>query len=179
MLLVQVCVDCRCCCSSEIKEILGIICLDFTRSPQQQCQDRIFPRNIPEMTSTRSHKVLITAATQLTDKSSPILHPSHFTAIKEDDVTTFTSLFRTLSEQNIFSAISFDTANKTLITIQMTGKDKSDESQELSLAITEFESEVSAYLLYFSVLIAIKFIFRPTTLLSQKVFNCPIHGHIK
>ena len=128
-----------------------------------------------------SYDIVVTAATQLTDKTSPTSHSSTLIVLDQDgsDIRTFSSLFQFLTEQNTFDAISFDIKNKTLIAIQVSGIDKTDPTQTLTLAVTELESKCQRHFKFFSTVTAIKFIFRPTKLLSQKVFNCPIHGHIK
>ena len=122
--------------------------------------------------------VLIRFAVQLSDKSSPVIHISQLKMIDRSSDSTLNELFQQLSHDKTFESSSFDVTNKYLLSIEISGIKKGC-SEHLILLVTDLDSKQSLYFDQFQSVQQLKFIFRLRTLSSPKIFNCPIHGHIK
>lgn len=122
--------------------------------------------------------MLVQFAVRLSDKSSPVIHPSQLRQIAPRGDCTFTALFQQLSEDGTFESSSFDIGNKSLQSIEISGL-KQDNSGNLTLIVVDFNSSQSLYFNQFLTVRELKFIFRLRVFSSPKIFNCPIHGHIK
>ena len=131
------------------------------------------------MTSNITYRLLISVGLQLIDKSCPSVYPSQLKSIGVEQQLSISQLFEQLSEDGTFESLSFDTKTRNLVTVHIFGKEKDDINASLCLAVTDFEEKLQAQLSLFSTVTSIKFIFREMKVPPVKVFNCPIHGHIK
>jgi hypothetical protein len=131
------------------------------------------------MASNITYRLLITVGLQLIDLSCPSVYPSQMKSLSIDQRLSISDLFRQLSEDGTFESLSFDTKKRHLITVHIFGKEKDDINASLCLAVTDFDEKLHTQLFFFSAVTSIKFIFREMKVPPVKVFNCPIHGHIK
>ena len=122
--------------------------------------------------------VLIRFAVQLSDKSSPVIHILQLRKISRDSDSTFNELFQQLSHDKTFESSSFDITNKYLQSIEISGT-RHGYCEELVVLVSDLDSKQVLYYNQFLSVQQLKFIFRLRTLSSPKIFNCPIHGHIK
>ena len=126
------------------------------------------------------HEVLISVGVHLSEEQNPWTKESRTRSIVGDDQSTFAALFELLSEDKTFESLSLDTKTRSLLRIQMNGTMRGDSSKDLSLEVTDFDEKLNLYFGYFTTIASMKFIFSTTRRGPQpKVFNCPIHGHIK
>ena len=131
------------------------------------------------MNSEDSQHVLVTAALQILDKIDPTIFPSFIRSIADDDESTLSQLFTKFEEQGMFKSLLIDTSLRSLVTIQIFGAQKSDKNVSQTIAVTDFNANLKSYRTYFSSITSLKFIFCQQKHMPPKVFNCPIHGHIK
>jgi hypothetical protein len=131
------------------------------------------------MASNITYRLLITVGLQLIDLSCPSVYPSQLKSLSIDQRLSISDLFRQLSEDGTFESLSFDTKKRHLITVHILGKEKDNINASLCLAVTDFDEKLHTQLGFFSAVTSIKFIFREMKVPLVKVFNCPIHGHIK
>lgn len=132
-----------------------------------------------EMARHSTYRLLITVGLQLIDKSCPSVYPAQMKSLRVDEQLTIAQLFDQLSEDRTFESLSFDIKRRHLVTVHIIGKERDHVNTNLCLAVTDFEEKLQAQLNVFSEVISIKFIFREIKVSPLKVFNCPIHGHIK
>ena len=126
------------------------------------------------------HEVHISVGLDLPEELSPWSYQFRMKSIVGDDQSTFAAYFELLCEDKTFESLSMDTKTRSLVRIQMDGSKKEDSRKDLTCVVTDFEHKLHMYFDYFTTVASIKFIFSTARKGPQpKVFNCPIHGHIK
>ena len=131
------------------------------------------------MNTEGSQHVLVTAGLQILNKIDPTIFPSFISSIVDNDESTLSQLFTKFDEEGMFKSLLIDTNLRSLVTIQISGTQEYDRNTYHTLAVTDFNEKLRSFRVHFSTVTSLKFIFYQPKILPPKVFNCPIHGHIK
>lgn len=131
------------------------------------------------MNSEGSQNVLIAAGLQILDKIDPTIFPSYISSIGDDDESTLSQLYTKFDGEGMFKSLLIDTSLRSLVMIQISGAQKSDRNTSQTVVATDYNETLRSHKTYFASVTSLKFIFCRPNILPPKVFNCPIHGHIK
>ena len=125
--------------------------------------------------------MMVTAAVKQEDGTSPSVHSSFLYTFKSVRDITLRDLYGILSgNNNLNKKISFDIENKTLIAIRISALNLDNEKTIIDIKGDEdLKRHVSNFFQFLSGDMIVKLIFRLNKVFQPKIFNCPIHGHIK